>query len=103
MGRRKTREEISYNMSRIRSKGSKIERVLGKALWAAGIRYRKHYPIEGKPDFALPGLKIAIFCDSSFWHGRNWGPERKAEFRVNSDFWIKKIERNIQRDKEVIG
>jgi DNA mismatch endonuclease (patch repair protein) len=88
-------------MSRIRSKGSKIEILLGKALWAKGLRYRKHYKVEGKPDFAFPGAKVAVFCDSSFWHGRNWGADRKKEFRVNKEFWIKKIERNIERDKEV--
>jgi len=97
----RSRQQISYNMSRIRSKGSKIEIIFGKALWAKGLRYRKHYKVEGKPDFAFPGAKVAVFCDSSFWHGRNWGSERKNEFKVNQDFWIKKIERNIERDKEV--
>lgn len=99
--RRRSKEEIYRNMSSVRSKGSKIERRLGSALWAAGVRYRKHHPITGKPDFALPGCKIAIFCDSNFWHGRNWGKAAKAEFRTNKEFWIKKIERNIERDKEV--
>jgi len=101
MPKKRTREQISYNMSRIRSKGSKIERILGKAIWALGLRYRKHYSAQGKPDFAFPSEKVAVFCDSSFWHGRNWGPERKKEFKVNKEFWIKKIERNIERDKEV--
>ena len=56
-------------MSHIRSKNTGIEKLLGKALWKKGIRYRKHYKIIGTPDFALPKYKIAIFCDSSFWHG----------------------------------
>jgi len=43
--------------------------MLGKALWRAGIRYRKQYPIFGKPDFVVVGRRIAIFCDSEFWHG----------------------------------
>lgn len=98
----RTREEqVSYYMSRIRSKGTKIEKRLGSYLWASGIRYRKHYSIEGKPDFAIPSLKIAIFCDSSFWHGRNWGDEKKREFKTHADFWIPKIDRNIERDHEV--
>ena len=52
------------------------------------------------PDFVFKGLKIAVFCDSEFWHGKNWA-ERKNDFKSNRDFWIPKIERNIQRDKEV--
>lgn len=76
----KTKEQISYNMSRVRSSGSVIERTLGKALWAAGIRYRKQYrKVPGKPDFALVSKKIAIFCDSSFWHGRGF-PEAAENF-----------------------
>ena len=74
---------------------------MGSALWGNGIRYRKHYNVSGKPDFVIPRLKIAIFCDSNFWHGKNWGEERKSEFKKNKEFWIKKIERNIERDKEV--
>ena len=99
--RKKSKEEIYRNMSAVRSKGSKIEKKLGSALWAAGVRYRKHYPIIGKPDFVLSGYKIAIFCDSNFWHGKNWGEARKAEFRKNREFWISKIERNMERDREV--
>lgn len=100
--RYKKRDEIYRNMSAICSSGSKIEKLLGRSLWALGLRYRKNYrSAEGKPDFAFPGTKVAVFCDSSFWHGRNWGPERKNEFKVNKDFWIKKIGRNIERDKEV--
>ncbi len=97
----KTREQISYNMARVRSSGSAIEIKLGKALWAAGIRYRKQYAkIPGKPDFALVSAKIAVFCDSSFWHGKGW-PQAAAELKSNRDFWIPKIERNIARDREV--
>ena len=69
----KTREQISYNMSRVRSSGSMIEKELGKALWALGLRYRKQYSkIAGKPDFAIVFVRIAVFCDSTFWHGRDW-------------------------------
>lgn len=100
--RRRPREQVSFNMSRILCRGSKIERTLGLAMWALGLRYRKNYAkAEGKPDFAFPGDKIAVFCDSSFWHGRDWGPRRKSEFKVRRDFWVRKIERNIERDSEV--
>lgn len=97
----KTREQISYNMSRVRSSGSEIERVMGSALWAAGIRYRKQYrKISGRPDFALVGAKIAVFCDSSFWHGRGW-PGAANALKKNRKFWTAKIEYNIARDREV--
>lgn len=95
------REHVSFNMSRVRSTGSRIERELGKALWSDGIRYRKQYPVDGRPDFAIPRLRIAIFADSSFWHGRDWGAGRKDEFKVRQAFWVSKIERNIARDQEV--
>jgi len=97
----KTREQISYNMSRVRRSGSMIERTLGKALWAAGLRYRKQYrKLTGCPDFVLVSRRIAIFCDSSFWHGRNW-PEAAQAIKTNRQFWINKIEDTIQRDEFV--
>ena len=100
--RSKTKDEIYKNMSAVKSTGSKIEILMGKALWSLGLRYRKNYKKAlGKPDFAFPALKVAIFCDSSFWHGRKWGLNRKLEFKKNKTFWIKKIERNIERDKTV--
>ena len=100
--RAKTKDEIYKNMSAIKSSGTKIEILMGRALWGLGLRYRKNYKkVLGKPDFAFPAQKVAVFCDSSFWHGRKWGRRRKLEFRKNKTFWIKKIERNIERDKTV--
>ena len=97
----KTREQISYNMSRVKSSGSLIERRLGKALWATGIRYRKQYrKLPGRPDFAIVRAKVAIFCDSSFFHGRGW-PAASQNIKSNRDFWIVKIAGNILRDKKV--
>ncbi len=97
----KTKEQISYNMSKVRSSGSVIEQKLGKALWASGIRYRKHYKkLIGRPDFVVVRARLAIFCDSSFWHGRHW-PEAVSAFKSNKEFWVKKIESNIMRDKQV--
>jgi len=92
----------SYKMSRIRAKGSKIERIMGAALWYSGLRgYRKNKKgILGTPDFCWKGKKIAVFCDSSFWHGFNW-PEEKKKIKVRKDFWYKKIEDNIRRDKKI--
>ena len=88
-------------MRRIKREGSKIERQLGSAMWKAGLRYRKQYRIEGKPDFAFPKSKVAVFCDSHFWHGYRWEEQAKSELRKNREFWVAKIERNIQRDREI--
>ncbi len=96
----RSKDIVSYNMSRIRSSGSVIENQLGKAMYSLGLRYRKQYKIEGRPDFAFPRVKIAVFCDSSFWHGRDWDTQ-KNKILVRREFWIPKIERNIQRDVEV--
>ena len=101
MADRHTKEQRSNNMKAVKSKDSKIELRLRKALWKEGLRYRKHYnKLPGKPDIVFVGEKIAVFCDSEFWHGKNW-EERKHDFKSNRKFWIKKIERNIERDNEV--
>lgn len=96
-----TTPERSHTMSRIKGKDTKIELKLRKALWHIGIRYRKNYQkIPGSPDIALTKYQIAIFCDSDFWHGYDWN-ERKNRIHSNRLYWIPKIERNIERDKEV--
>ena len=98
---KKTKEQISYNMQQVKNKDSKIEVLLRKELWSRGLRYRKNVNrIYGKPDIVFIGKKIAVFCDSEFWHGYNWD-ERKKDFKSNQGFWIPKIERNMERDKEV--
>ena len=98
---KKTKEQISYNMQQVKNKDSKIEIMLRKELWSRGFRYRKNVNrIYGKPDIVFVGKKIAVFCDSEFWHGFNW-EERKKDFKSHQEFWIPKIERNIARDIEV--
>jgi len=98
--KRRPKSIVSYTMSRIRSKGTGIELAMAKALSYAGILYKSHYEVIGKPDFAIPYLKIAIFCDSDFWHGNNWS-KRKRRIRANRHYWLPKIERNILRDRQV--
>jgi len=96
-----TKEQRKKNMMAVKNKGSKIEVRLAKALWKKGLHYRKNdKTVFGKPDLTFKGLKIAIFCDSEFWHGKDWNI-KKHDHKSNIDFWHKKIERNIQRDKEV--
>ena len=98
---RLTPEQRKKNMRAVKSKGSKIEKLLAKELWSNGFRYRKNdKTVFGKPDFVFKGLKIVVFCDSEFWHGKDW-EIRKYDFKSNQKFWWQKIERNIQRDKEV--
>lgn len=98
---KKTQSQISYNMSRVKNKDSAIEVALRKELWSRGLRYRKNVKIVlGKPDIAFMGKKVAVFCDSEFWHGYNW-KVKQEEIKSHRDFWIPKIERNINRDKEV--
>ena len=96
-----TPEQRRRNMQAIKNKDSQIELLLRKELWCRGIRYRKNSTkIFGKPDLVFIGKKVAVFCDSEFWHGYNW-EERKKDFKSHQEFWIPKIERNMQRDKEV--
>ncbi len=98
---KKTKEQISFNMKQVKNKDSKIEIALRKELWSRGLRYQKNVTsIFGKPDLAFKGKKVAVFCDSEFWHGYNW-EERKKDFKSHQEFWIPKIERNMERDKEV--
>jgi len=99
---RNKKEIISYKMSRIRAKGSEIETIMGSALTSSGLRgYRKNQKgVLGTPDFCWKRQKIAVFCDSSFWHGFNWSEEKK-KIKVRKDFWYKKIEDNIRRDEAI--
>ncbi len=100
---RLTPEQRHKNMSRIKAKDSKIECKLRKELWHKGYRYRKNYKkLPGKPDIVLPKYKIAIFCDSEFFHGKDF-EELKVQLNksVNSDFWIDKIQKNKNRDEEI--
>ncbi len=93
---------ISKNMSKIHSKDTSIEIQLRKALWHKGYRYRKNYKsLPGSPDIVLTKYKIAIFCDSEFFHGKDWEYLKlRLEKGNNPDYWIKKIERNRARDSE---
>jgi DNA mismatch endonuclease (patch repair protein) len=89
-------------MSKIRSSGSKAEKLLGKSMWGLGLRYRSHYPMVGKPDYIFLRAKIAVFCDGDFWHGRDfWEKVLQERFKHNKEYWIQKIQRNIARDKNV--
>ena len=95
-----TTEERSVLMSKICSTQTKPELLLRKSLWAKGIRYRVNYKkLPGCPDIVIDKNKVIVFVDGEFWHGYNW-EIKKTKIKSNRNFWIPKIERNIQRDKE---
>ena len=92
-----TPDKRSKIMSSIHGKDTKIELLLRKALWEGGIRgYRVNMKLPGKPDIVFTKYKVAVFCDGDFWHGYKFN-EWKTRL---SPHWLKKIQRNIERDKE---
>ena len=96
-----TPEQRRRNMQAIKSKDTTIELALRQALWNKGIRYRKNCKaLIGKPDIAITKYKIAVFCDSEYWHGYDW-ENRNKNIKSNREYWIPKIERNMARDQEV--
>lgn len=93
-------EKSHKNMSRIRSKDTSIEVALRKALWAKGYRFRKNFKeLPGSPDIAITKYKIAIFCDSEFFHGKDWNVLKpRLEKGKNPGYWVSKIQHNMERD-----
>lgn len=98
-----TVEQRKKNMQHIKSKDTKIEVALRKALWKKGLRYRKNYAnLPGKPDIVFTKYKVAVFCDSEFFHGKDWEVLKpRLEKAKNSEYWVKKISRNRERDEEI--
>lgn len=96
-------EAASRAKKAIRSRDTKPELALRRALWRLGLRYRVvNRNLPGKPDISFPTERVAIFCDGDFWHGRNWALRRAKLARgANAEYWIKKIESNRVRDRRV--
>ena len=85
-------------MAAIRSTDTKPEVMLRKALWHKGVRYRKNFRVLGyQVDIAITKHKIAVFCDGTFWHGKDGDGSQVA---TNTKFWKNKIQRNKERDLE---
>ena len=125
-----TTEQRHSNMAAIRSKDTKPEMIVRKGLWKRGFRYRlNHKRLPGHPDLVLRKYRTCIFINGCFWHGHNVSltpdpsltpnPSPKgegdskgegSEYIVNSEcckipktnreFWVAKIQRNKERDKE---
>jgi len=94
-----TKKQRSYNMSKIKSKNTKYEIILRKKLWAEGIRnYRLHKKLPGTPDITFTNSKLVIFVDGCFWHKC---PKCFKKPSTNINFWNKKINSNVERDKKV--
>lgn len=98
----KTKEQRSYNMSRVRSTETKPEQILRSALHKAGFRFRKNVKdLPGKPDIVLPKYKTVVFMHGCFWHG-HLGCKKAKLPATQTEFWKTKIEGNIERDKQSI-
>lgn len=96
-----TKEQRHKNMQAVKDKDSQIEIMLRKELWQRGLRYQKNSKkVFGKPDIVFLSKKLAVFCDSEFWHGYDW-ENKKNDIKSHREFWISKIERNMERDHEV--
>ena len=99
-------QTVSNIMRRVKSKNTLIEIKFRNILWNSGFRYRKNcVKILGKPDLVSMKFKIAIFIDGDLWHGNQYknrgfnSLEEQFANVSNKDYWIKKIKRNIERDK----
>jgi DNA mismatch endonuclease (patch repair protein) len=96
-----SKEQISRNMKSNKSKDTKPELLLRKELWCRGLRYRKNCKaVIGTPDIVFLGAQIAVFVDGKMWHGYDW-ENQKNDFKSNRDYWIPKIENNIDHDFNV--
>jgi DNA mismatch endonuclease (patch repair protein) len=94
-----TKKQRSFNMSQIKGKDTKPELMLRKLLYAKGIRgYRIHHKLPGKPDIVFIKKKIAIFVDGCFWHKC---PVCFVKPKTRTEFWMKKIESNVKRDRMI--
>lgn len=108
-----TPEQRRKNMQNIKASGTKPEEILRHLMWRDGLRYRKNYTaLPGRPDIVLTKYKLAVFVDGEFWHGKNYDGgdypghkyhslKEQLEHANNSEFWKQKIERNMQRDREI--
>ena len=91
----------SHIMSRIRSKNTKLDLTMRRILKKSRLSFKSYPKIYGSPDF-LVGKKTVVFCDSSFWHGRNWKALKKRLAKGNNPaYWVSHISKNIKRDKAV--
>lgn len=98
-------ETTSRIMSAVRSRDSTAEVAVRRRLWANGLRYRLGSTLPGKPDIVFPTQRIAVFIDGDLWHGNSWRvrglPSLEAQFPNRTEWWVTKVRRNMDRDREV--
>ena len=91
-----SQEKRSWIMSRVKGRDTLPEVKLRKELWHKGLRYQvQRRDLPGKPDLVFPRIKVAVFVDGAFWHGKKLSPERLGKM---SPYWQEKIQNNIERD-----
>ena len=97
-----TKEQRKKNMQHIRSKDTKAEIMLRKALWHKGLRYKKNVKVlPGKPDIVFTKQKVVVFVDGDFWHARGHENNPGEQISTNKVFWSKKLAENVERDRFV--
>ncbi len=100
MPERLTPDQRSRNMSRVRNRNTEPELVVRRALHSMGYRFRLHRKdLPGSPDIVLPKYKTVVFVHGCFWHGHP-GCKKASRPATNIDFWGRKLDRNLMRDKE---
>ncbi len=96
-----TKEKRSEVMRSIKGKGTGLEKDTAKMLRRYKIKYKSHPKMYGSPDFIVEG-RLLLFCDGSFWHGRDWKRlKARLEAGNNPGYWVKHIESNRKRDRKV--
>ena len=108
-----TSQQRHANMAAIRSKDTKPEMIVRRELWKRGFRYRlNHKRLPGHPDLVLRKYRTCIFVNGCFWHGHHINLQfDDLQFTIensecckipktNREFWVAKIRRNKERDKE---
>jgi DNA mismatch endonuclease (patch repair protein) len=92
-------------MAAVHARGSTAELAVRRRLWANGLRYRLNAKLHGKPDLLFPGSRVAVFIDGDLWHGNSWRvrglPSLEAQFPNRTEWWVAKITRNMERDRQV--
>jgi DNA mismatch endonuclease (patch repair protein) len=97
-----TPEQRRLNMSRVRGRDTKLEMLIRRGLHARGLRYRLHYSkLPGRPDLAFPKYRAAVFVHGCFWHAHGCTLSKLPATR--QDFWLKKLEANVARDRNTIA
>lgn len=96
----RSRNSTGWRMSRVKSRHTSLEKRFALLLKSNGIKYWSQPPVYGHPDFRIKSTKLLVFCDSSFWHGRNENELNGKAFKTNRSFWTKKLQYNKERDEK---